>query len=119
MAVDSIIAKPTNKVRVMVEDASGCCAIEFSADETDRPSPNAGIMHPMPVVNPAVMIDATAIKVVLSMLNVFDFQFICWFTVLCCGRYIHCGQYAKDVSLHHSGQHAKDAHDNRKKERRY
>ena len=31
MAVDSTIAIDTNKVRVMFEDSSGCCVIDFSA----------------------------------------------------------------------------------------
>ena len=66
IAVDSIIARPTNKVRVMVGAASGCCAIELKADDTALPSLNAGIMHPMPVVRPAVTMDAMAITVVLS-----------------------------------------------------
>jgi hypothetical protein len=34
---DSNMAKPTNKVRVMVGAASGCCAIAFKADEIDFP----------------------------------------------------------------------------------
>jgi hypothetical protein len=67
MAVDSIIAKPTNNVRVIVDDASGCCARELRADATALPSLSAGNMVPMAVVNPAVMIDAIAIIVVLSM----------------------------------------------------
>ncbi len=66
MAVISIIANPTNKVLVMVGAASGCCAIELNADATALPSPVAGIMQPMPVVSPAVIIDAIAIAVVLS-----------------------------------------------------
>jgi|GEM_PF-2013006 len=66
IAVDSIIAKPTNNVLVMVDAVSGCCAMELNADATDLPSLNAGNMQPMPVVNPAVTIDATAIRVVLS-----------------------------------------------------
>ena len=36
--VDSIIAKPTNSVRVIVFDSSGCCAIDISAWTTARPS---------------------------------------------------------------------------------
>ena len=36
MAVDSIIARPTNKVRVMVAEASGCCASEAQR-RRDRP----------------------------------------------------------------------------------
>lgn len=68
IAVDSIIANPTNKVLVMVGPASGCCAIELNAEATAFPSPCAGIMQPIPVVRPAVTIDATAIRVVLSIL---------------------------------------------------
>lgn len=66
MAVLSIIANPTNKVLVMVGAASGCCAIELKAAATALPSPVAGIMQPMPVVSPAVIIEAIAIAVVLS-----------------------------------------------------
>ena len=42
MASDSIIARPTNNVRVMVAEASGCCAREVRAVATARPSPSAG-----------------------------------------------------------------------------
>ena len=69
IAVDSIIANPTNKVRVMVGAASGCCAIDVKAVDTDFPSPNAGNIHPILVENPAVTIDATAIIDTLSILN--------------------------------------------------
>src|ERR1019366_3437693 len=68
MAVDSIIARPTNRVRVMVAEASGCCASAVSAVATDRPSPRAGAIHPMLIVMPDVTIEATAILVKLSML---------------------------------------------------
>lgn len=71
MAVDSIMANPTNNVLVIVGAASGCCAMEFNAADTDLPSPNAGIIQPIPVVSPAVMIDATAIRVVLSIVVLF------------------------------------------------
>ena len=67
MAVDSIIARPTNRVRVIVAEASGCCASAVSAVATERPSPSAGAMQPMPVVRPAVTIEATAMRVMLSM----------------------------------------------------
>ncbi len=73
MAVDSIIAKPTNNVLVIVGAASGCCAIELNADATDLPSLNAGNIQPMPVVRPEVTMDATAIRVVLSILIIFYF----------------------------------------------
>jgi len=61
MAVDSIIAKPTNKVRVMVADASGCWASEVNAVATALPSANAGPIVPKLVVMPAIIIDATPI----------------------------------------------------------
>ena len=66
MAMDSIIARPTNKVRVMVLAASGCCASELKAVETALPSPSAGAILPTPIVTPAVMIETIAIRVMLS-----------------------------------------------------
>src|ERR1035437_7287421 len=66
MAVDSIIARPTNTVRVMVAEASGCWASDVSAVATALPSARAGPMQPKPVVIPAMTIDATAIIVMLS-----------------------------------------------------
>ena len=66
MANDSIIARPTNNVRVIVAEASGCCAREVRAVATARPSPSAGHIQPMPVVMPAVAIDTTATTVTLS-----------------------------------------------------
>src|ERR1035437_11179102 len=79
MAVDSIIARPTNSVRVIVAEASGCCASAVRAEATDRPSPSAGAMLPTLVVKPAVAIEATAIIVMLSivgplMISLFLFQ---------------------------------------------
>ena len=73
MAVDSIIARPTNSVLVIVGAASGCWAMELNADATALPSLRAGIIHPMPVVNPAVIIDVIAIRVVLSIIIHFNF----------------------------------------------
>jgi hypothetical protein len=57
----------------MVGAASGCWAIELNADATDLPSLAAGNIHPKPVVSPAVMIDAIAISVVLSILKILFF----------------------------------------------
>src|ERR1035441_2848649 len=68
MAVDSIIARPTNRVRVMVAEASGCCASEVRAVATARPSPSAGHIQPMLVVRPAVTIEATAMRGMLSII---------------------------------------------------
>src|SRR5579864_3663950 len=66
MAIDSIIARPTNSVRVMVAEASGCWASALSAVATDRPSLSAGATQPTPIVSPAETIEATAMMVMLS-----------------------------------------------------
>src|SRR5450432_3662290 len=71
MAVDSIIARPTNKVLVMVAEASGCWAREVSAVATALPSASAGPIVPKPVVIPATTIDATAMIVLWSMVSPF------------------------------------------------
>src|ERR1017187_4081081 len=69
--MDSIIARPTNKVRVIVVAASGCCASELNAVATARPSPSAGPILPRAIVRPAVTIEAIAMSVVLSMVRPF------------------------------------------------
>src|ERR1039458_5868130 len=69
--MDSIIARPTNKVRVMVAEASGCWASEVSAVATALPSASAGPMEPKLMVMPAMTIDATAIIVMLSTVSPF------------------------------------------------
>src|SRR5664279_3006104 len=51
----------------MVAEASGCCASAVSAVATARPAASAGPMVPKPVVRPAMMIEATAMSVWLSM----------------------------------------------------
>src|ERR1700733_9220330 len=126
MAVDSIIARPTNSVRVIVAAASGCCASAVSAVATDRPSPRAGPMHPKLIVMPDVAIEATAITVVLSILFLWLVQDLwCCFRPGCCrfrfgfsrargGRDIDRGQDAEDVGLHHSGEFAEQRHDDGK-----
>ena len=76
MARDSIIASPTNRVLVIVAEASGCCAIELNAVATERPSPSAGAITPMQIVSPEVAIDATAI-VVEKLVHRHSFTFCC------------------------------------------
>src|SRR5476649_2121606 len=73
--MDSIIARPTNKVRVIVASASGCCARELNAVATERPSPSAGPILPRAIVRPAVTIEAIAMSVMLSMLRPFVIGF--------------------------------------------
>ena len=63
------MAMPTNNVRVMVAEASGCWASAVSAVETERPKPSAGHIQPMPMVRPAVAIEAMAMSVMLSMVS--------------------------------------------------
>jgi hypothetical protein len=60
---------------VMVGAASGCCAIEPKAVATALPSLKAGNIQPIPVVNPAVIIDAIAIDDTLSMMLFFNEYF--------------------------------------------
>src|SRR6056297_3059609 len=69
MAVDSIIARLTKSVRVIVFEASGCCASAFRACAAARPSASAGPIEPMAMVRPAVMIEIVAIIVAGSMVS--------------------------------------------------
>jgi hypothetical protein len=69
IAIDSMIARPTNNVRVMVAEASGCCARDANAVATAFPSPNAGPITPTLIVKPAVMIDTIAIRLTLSIIS--------------------------------------------------
>src|ERR1017187_9536106 len=110
--MDSIMAKPTNKVRVIVAEASGCWASELKAVETARPSPSAGPMLPSAMVRPAVMIETTAMIVILSIILSFG-----WFVIvssfdrqrrlgLACARRgcdVNGSQNAENVGLHHAG----------------
>src|SRR5271165_5231634 len=123
--MDSIIAKPTNKVRVIVAEASGCCASELKAVETARPSPSAGPTLPSAMVKPAVMIETTAMIVMLSIILSFG-----WLVIVSGGRCrrgfgvaraggggdVNGRQNAKNVGLHHAGQQAEQRHHDRKKE---
>src|SRR4029077_4381143 len=110
-AVDSIIASPTNRVRVIVAEASGCCANEVIAVATARPSPSAGPAQPMPVVRPAVTIEATAMKVPLSMgvLVRRAYPSGC--------RDVYRGKNAEDIGLNHARKQAQRGHDDRKQQR--
>src|SRR5471030_3104009 len=123
MAVDSIIARPTKRVRVIVAEASGCCASDVRAVATARPSPRAGHMQPTPVVRPAVAIEATAMTVLLSMMG----PLVASVPVSRGGRGLWLGgglgpahdgcggdvdrrQHAEDVGLDHAGQQAERRH---------
>src|ERR1022692_2646271 len=125
--MDSIIASPTNRVRVMVVAASGCCARELNAVATARPSPSAGPILPRAIVRPAVTIEAMAMSVMLSIvsllavvvhaLNVLR-RFRPGLAAARSGRNINRGQDAEDVGLHHAGAQTKRTHGDRKDEGR-
>ena len=119
------MARPTNKVRVMVAAASGCCASELRAVATARPSPSAGPMLPMAMVRPAVTIEATAMSVMLSivflLLSLLMFHVLHrrgWFASARGRRDINRCQDAENVGLHHAGKQTERGHDDRKNERR-
>lgn len=61
MPDDSIMARPTNNVLEIVDEASGCCAMEVSAAATALPSPRDGAITPIAVVMPEITIEAIAI----------------------------------------------------------
>ena len=108
MAVDSIIARPTNSVRVMVAEASGCWASEVRAVATALPSASAGPMVPKPVVIPPMMIEATAIVVKLSILGSFCAH---GFADLGSGRDINGRQNTEDVGLNHTDEQSEHGHE--------
>src|ERR1035437_2447288 len=127
MAVDSIIARPTNRVRVMVAEASGCWASEVSAVATDLPSASAGPMQPKPVVRPAMTIDATAIIVMLSIVSrfvvvvhasMFCLGFMLGLTDSRGGRDVNRCQDAENIGLHHAVEEPQRRHDDREDEGR-
>src|SRR5205823_13625826 len=120
MAIDSIMARPTNRVRVMAPASSGCWAIAVRACITARPSERAGPMVPIAVVRPAVMIETRPMIVTVSIaLFLLLGNCLVWrlprgrprtlppFLVHGGGRSnIDRGQYRKDVGLDHADQEA-------------
>src|ERR1700689_5512398 len=121
MAMDSIIARPTNKVRVMVAEASGCWANEVSAVATALPSASAGPMAPKLIVMPAMTIDATALRVRLSTVSPCSSclnGFRLGLTDSRGRRDVHRCQDAEDVGLHHAGEQTEHRHDDREDEGR-
>jgi hypothetical protein len=130
MAVDSIIASPTNNVRVIVAEASGCWASELRASATALPSLNAGPIVPKPVVIPAVIIDAIAIIVMLSIHISFCYSLALMLYLgfrlkpgfsLRLGltdprgrRNVNRCQNAENIGLHHTRKKTEHSHDDRK-----
>src|SRR5277367_5717690 len=113
MATDSIMARPTNRVRVMVAAASGCCARELNAVATARPSPRAGPTLPRAIIRPAVTIEAIAMSVMLSMgspdaVGRHASSLFIGTAPGCAltrgGRDVDRGQDAENVGLHHAGE---------------
>src|ERR1700722_19798647 len=106
MAIDSIIARPTNRVLVIVEEASGCWASALNAAATARPWPIPGPTAPIPIVRPAERIDAAAMIVILSMfcLSLGFFKSALGISFVANSRRdVNQGQDAKNIGLDHSG----------------
>src|SRR5512141_2511943 len=123
--MDSIIARPTNRVRVIVVAESGCWASELNAVATARPSPSAGPILPSAIVRPAVTIEAIAMSVMLSIgisswagihASKFGGGFGFWAADARRGRDVNRGQDAEDVGLHHAGEQTEHAHGDREDE---
>lgn len=60
------MANPINNVRVIVGEESGCWAIDSNALTTAFPSAIEGIIPPIAIVIPAVMMETNPIIVMLS-----------------------------------------------------
>src|ERR1022692_2202874 len=114
MATDSIIAKPMNRVRLMVPASSGCCAIERSACAMALASPNAGPIEPIPMHRAAAAMDVTPMTLTLS-INLPSCSFL---PPLNRGRNVDHRQDREDVGLNHSGEQPQGLHEHREEERR-
>src|SRR6478609_4494551 len=120
------MARPTNRVRVIVVAASGCCANELNAVATARPSPSAGPILPRAIVKPAVTIEAIPISAMLSIVSPSCrhscFNVLRWFrpglAAARGGCDINRGQDAEDVGLHHAGEQTERTHGDRQDEGR-
>src|ERR1700726_763557 len=99
------MANPTNNVRVIVEDASGCWASAPNAAATARPWPSPGPTAPMAMVSPAERIDAAAMIVMLSILSPCLGCLVLGLPVFGTGSGcdVNQGQDAKNIGLDHTG----------------
>ena len=114
MAMDSIIAWPTNKVRVMVLEASGCCASEVKADETARPSPSRGRDTPQADCDSGGndRNDRDNRRAVHRCPSVADGRDSCGAGPRG-GRDVNGGEDAENVRLHHAGEQTEQVHEDR------
>src|SRR6056297_1000385 len=129
MAVDSIMARPTKRVRLIVFDSSGCWAMAWSAWATARPSPRAGPTEPMAIARAALAIEMNAVRLVgstLVLLRVVHGVTVpgrsCGLLLLPIGgggrRDVDHGEHGEDVGLDQAREEAESAHDDGKDERR-
>src|ERR1019366_3505133 len=113
MAMDSIMASPTNRVRLMVPASSGCWAMELRACTMAFASPRAGAIDPMAMHRAAATIDVMPITVTLFMLRSFVVE------LRLDGRGdVHRRQNGKDVGLNQARQQPEHLHDEWESERR-
>src|SRR5208282_4020564 len=113
MAMDSIIASPINRVRLMVPASSGCWAMELSACTMAFASPRAGAIDPMAMHRAAATIDVMPIIVTLFMFRSSQVELR-----LDGGGDINRRQDGKEVGLNQARQQAERLHDERESQRR-
>ena len=109
MAIDSIIANPTKRVLVIVDEVSGCCAIEVIAATIALPSLIEGAIHPSAVVSPAIMMDTMEIRVILSISFFIRFIFLFTFCFRSSSN-VNGSQHPKYIGLYHTCKQTKYGH---------
>src|SRR5579864_3377463 len=129
MAIDSIIAKPMNSVRLMVPASSGCWAMEPSACATALASPMAGPIEPMAMHSAAAAIETTATTLTLSIESPYvrrkkrkektgTKSLHSFLPALHRGGYVNHGQNGKNIGLDQPHQQSQKLHEHGDKQRR-
>src|ERR1035437_7575302 len=113
MAMDSIMASPINRVRLIVPASSGCWAMELRACAMALPSPRAGAIDPMAMHRAAATIDVLPISVTLFMFRSFLVELR-----LDSGGDIHRRQNGKDIGLNQAHQQPENLDDHWESARR-
>src|ERR1041385_7758687 len=113
--MDSIMANPMKRVRLIVLDASGCWAREVKAAMMARLSPKAGAMAPIAIVRLAAAMEVMPIIVELSI--GLSIRMYCFFSLIPgCGCNENGRQNSEDVRLDDACEQVQGANDHREKE---
>src|ERR1019366_9186511 len=107
MAIDSIIAKPIKRVRLMVPASSGCWAIERSACAIALASPSAGPIDPIAMHRAAAAMEVTPMMLTLSINSPPSHSSL---PTLNRRRDVDHRQNREDVGLNHSGEQPQSLH---------